>query len=277
MLTLPTASNRTHAVLPDEDLVLSSPPGVARKPVLPRPVSQNVAVADCVVVIPTYNERDTIAELVTSVLAMPRFRVLVVDDSSPDGTARIVSQLAEKEPRLRLLLRPGKLGLGTAYLAGFRQALDDGAQFIFEMDADFSHDPRYLPQLLAAAEHRYDLVIGSRYIRNGGTTDWGIIRRFISRGGNLYASTILNLPVADSTGGLRCYRREVLETLHLDRVRSNGYSFQIEMVYRTLRAGFRVGEIPIIFPDRRVGKSKMSRRIVVEALLNVWKLRLGLI
>jgi dolichol-phosphate mannosyltransferase len=176
-----------------------------------------------------------------------------------------------------LLSRPGKLGLGTAYLDGFRRALAEGARFIFEMDADFSHDPAYLPQLLEAAETRYDLVLGSRYVPGGGTTDWGLIRRLISRGGNLYAGVILGLPVADATGGFRCYRRAVLETLQLDAVRSNGYSFQIEMAYRTLRAGFRVGEIPIIFPDRRVGKSKMSRRIVFEALLNVWRLRLGLI
>jgi dolichol-phosphate mannosyltransferase len=176
-----------------------------------------------------------------------------------------------------LLSRPGKQGLGTAYLAGFRRALDEQARFIFEMDADFSHDPSYLPHLLETAEQRYDLVLGSRYIPGGGTSDWGLFRRFISRGGNIYAGLILGLPVADATGGFRCYRRRVLETLHLDAVRSNGYSFQIEMVYRTVRAGFQVGEIPIIFPDRRVGKSKMSRRIILEALINVWRLRFGLI
>jgi dolichol-phosphate mannosyltransferase len=175
-----------------------------------------------------------------------------------------------------LLARPGKLGLGTAYLAGFRRALAEGAQFIFEMDADFSHDPSYLPRLREAAD-RYDLVLGSRYVPGGGTTDWGYLRQFISRGGNLYAGIILGLPVVDATGGFRCYRREVLETISLDSVRSNGYSFQIEMVYRTLRAGFRIGEVPIIFPDRRVGQSKMSRRIVIEALINVWRLRFGLI
>jgi dolichol-phosphate mannosyltransferase len=236
-----------------------------------------VAVADCTVVIPTYNERETIGALVTQVLDNSRFRVLVVDDNSPDGTGNLVTTLAQEEPRLGLLARPGKLGLGTAYLDGFRRALKEGAQFIFEMDADFSHDPSYLPHLLEAAEQRYDLVLGSRYVPGGGTTDWGLLRRFISRGGNLYAGMILGLPVVDATGGFRCYRREVLETLNLDAVRSNGYSFQIEMAYRTLRAGFRVGEIPIIFPDRRVGKSKMSRRIVLEALINVWRLRFGLI
>jgi dolichol-phosphate mannosyltransferase len=214
--------------------------------------------------------------LIQQILAHPHFRVLVVDDNSPDGTGDLVNTLAQDEPRVGLLARPGKQGLGTAYLAGFRRALEEGAQFIFEMDADFSHDPSYLPLLREAAD-RYDLVLGSRYVPGGGTTDWGYMRQFISRGGNLYAGIILGLPVVDATGGFRCYRREVLETIPLDSVRSNGYSFQIEMVYRTLRAGFRIGEIPIIFPDRRVGQSKMSRRIVVEALINVWRLRFGLI
>jgi dolichol-phosphate mannosyltransferase len=233
--------------------------------------------ADCTVVVPTYNECENIETLVTRILEHPRFSVLVVDDNSPDGTGTLVAAMQNEEPRVGLLSRSGKQGLGTAYIAGFRTALANGASFIFEMDADFSHDPCYLPQLLDAAETHYDLVIGSRYVRGGGTTDWGLVRQFISRGGNIYAAIILGLPVADSTGGFRCYRRQVLETLKLESVRSNGYSFQIEMVYRTLRAGFRVGETPIIFPDRRVGKSKMSRRIVIEALINVWKLRFGLI
>lgn len=241
------------------------------------PRTRNVTVADCMVIIPTFNERENVGELVERILAHPRFRVLVVDDNSPDGTGELIATLARSEPRLGLLSRPGKLGLGTAYLEGFRRALEADAQFIFEMDADFSHDPQYLPLLLAAAEMHYDLVLGSRYVEGGGTTDWGLLRRLISRGGNLYASLILGLPIADSTGGFRCYRRQVLETLDLSTIRSNGYSFQIEMVYRTKQAGFRVGEIPIIFPDRRVGKSKMSRRIIIEALINVWRLRLGLI
>ncbi len=240
-------------------------------------LSLPVSIADCVVVIPTYNEHDNIEPLMQQILAYPRFRVLVVDDNSPDGTGAIVAAQADKEPRIGLLSRPGKQGLGTAYLAGFRRALAEDAQFICEMDADFSHDPRYLPLLLEAAEKHHDLVLGSRYVPGGGTTDWGRLRQFISRGGNMYARLILGLSVADATGGFRCYRRQVLEQLDLNAVRSNGYSFQIEMVYRTRRAGFRVGESPIIFPDRRVGKSKMSRRIVVEALLNVWRLRLGLI
>jgi dolichol-phosphate mannosyltransferase len=232
-------------------------------------------VADCTVVIPTYNERENIGRLLPLVLAQPRLRVLVVDDGSPDGTGALVAELAREEPRLGLLSRPGKQGLGTAYIAGFRRALAEGAEFIFEMDADFSHDPAYLPALLAATETSFDLTLGSRYVRGGGTTDWGVVRQFISRGGNLYAGLILGLPVADATGGFRCYRRRVLETIDLSAVRSNGYAFQIEMAYRTLKAGFRVGEVPIIFPDRRVGKSKMSRRIVVEALVNVWRMRFG--
>lgn len=245
-------------------------------PVLSLP-THTQAVADCTVVVPTYNERENIGELIAQVLEHSRFRLLVVDDNSPDGTGEFVASLAKDEPRLGLLARPGKLGLGTAYLDGFRRALDEGAEFIFEMDADFSHDPCYLPRLLDAAATRCDLAIGSRYAPGGGTSDWGLIRQFISRGGNLYAGLILGLRVADATAGFRCYRRTVLETLDLSAVRSNGYSFQIEMTYRTMQAGFRIGEVPIIFPDRRVGKSKMSRRIVIEALINVWKLRLGLI
>lgn len=235
------------------------------------------AVADCTVVVPTYNEAENIIQLIRLLLEDPRCRVLVVDDASPDGTGALVADLARAEPRVGLLARPGKLGLGTAYIAGFRRALAEGAEYIFEMDADFSHDPRYLPELRAAAENGADLVIGSRYVPGGGTTDWGLARRLISRGGNLYAGLILSLPVADATGGFRCYRRRVLEQLDLAAVRSNGYAFQIEMAYRAYRAGFRIAEVPIIFPDRRVGRSKMSRRIVIEALINVWKLRLGLI
>src|SRR5262245_41828916 len=235
----------------------------------PRPTD----VVDCTVVIPTYNERENIGALLPLILELPRFRVLVVDDNSPDDTAGVVAQLAREEPRVGLLSRPGKQGLGTAYLAGFRRALAEGAQFIYEMDADFSHDPRYLPALLGAAETGYDLVLGSRYVPGGGTANWGLVRKLISRGGNIYARAILGLPVMDATGGFRCYRRRVLESIDLDAIHSNGYSFQIELVYRARQAGFRVGEVPIIFPDRRVGQSKMSRRIVLEALVTVWRLR----
>jgi dolichol-phosphate mannosyltransferase len=229
--------------------------------------------ADCTIVIPTYNEFENIQSLIPRILENPRFQVLVVDDNSPDGTADAVRALRETDQRIGLLSRPGKQGLGTAYIAGFRRALAEGAQYIFEMDADFSHDPHYLPQLLQAAEQGYDLVLGSRYVPGGATTDWGFIRQLISRSGNIYARAILGLPVMDATGGFRCYRRTVLEALNLSRIQSNGYSFQIEMVYRTMQAGFRIGEIPIVFPDRRVGQSKMSRRIVLEALLTVWRLR----
>lgn len=232
-----------------------------------------VATADCTVVIPTYNERENIGMLIERVLALPRFRVLVVDDGSPDGTGTFVQELARSEQRVGLLSRAGKQGLGTAYIAGFKRALAENAQFIYEMDADFSHDPVYLPKLLEAAETRFDVALGSRYVPGGGTTDWGATRKFISRGGNVYAGLILGLPVRDATGGFRCYRRRVLETINLDGIRSNGYAFQVEMLYRALQKGFRIGEIPIIFPDRRVGKSKMSRTIVLEALINVWRMR----
>ncbi len=232
---------------------------------------------DSLVIIPTYNERENIPNLIPLVLAQPRLSILVVDDGSPDGTGDIVAELMADDERVHLLRRAGKQGLGTAYLAGFRYALDHGADYVFEMDADFSHDPKYLPDLLGAAETIYDLVIGSRYVAGGGTTDWGVIRRFISRGGNIYAGLILGLPLSDMTGGFRCYRSRALRAIDLDKVRSNGYSFQIEMAYRVHQAGLRVGEVPIIFPDRRVGMSKMSKNIVFEALINVVKLRLGIL
>lgn len=230
-------------------------------------------VVDCTVVIPTYNERENIGALIPHITANPRFKVLVVDDNSPDGTGQVVADLARQSERVELIARSGKLGLGTAYVTGFKQALADGAQFIFEMDADFSHDPSYLPKLLAAAEADYDVVLGSRYVPGGGTTDWGLMRKAISRGGSMYARLILGVSVRDCTGGFRCYRRNVLESIDLDTVRSNGYSFQIEMLYRAWCNRFRIGEIPIIFPDRRVGASKMSRKIVLEAMLMVWRMR----
>ena len=228
------------------------------------------------VVIPTYNERENIPLLLPRVLEYPELSVLVVDDGSPDGTGDLVAATLESNERVHLLRRAGKQGLGTAYVAGFRYALERGADYVFEMDADFSHDPRYLPDLLHAAETAYDLVIGSRYVPGGGTTDWGLVRQIISRGGNVYARLLLGLPLSDMTGGYRCYRRTALEAIDLDHIRSNGYSFQIEMAYRVHQAGLRVGEVPIVFPDRRVGASKMSKNIVWEALANVLKLRLGL-
>lgn len=232
---------------------------------------------DSLVVVPTYNEIENIQQLLPQILAYPRLSVLVVDDGSPDGTGDAVAAAMVSEPRVHLIRRAGKQGLGTAYVAGFRYALEHGADFIFEMDADFSHDPRYLDDLHNATEKTYDLVIGSRYVPGGGTTDWGLGRRMISQGGNVYARLILGLRVADLTGGFRCYRRRALQALNLDNVRSNGYSFQIEMAYRVHKAGLRIGEVPIIFPDRRVGASKMSKNIVTEALVNVIKLRLGLL
>lgn len=246
-------------------------------PRLSPPQARLPSAPDCVVVIPTYNEHGTILDLIAQVLAYPRCRVLVVDDNSPDGTGRLVADYACHEARVAVLQRPSKLGLGTAYLDGFRWALAHNASLICEMDADFSHDPAYLPYLIDNADLCYDVVIGSRYVRGGATSDWGMLRQFISRGGNAYANTILRLPIHDSTSGFRCYRREVLERIDLAAVRSNGYAFQIEMIYRARRAGFHIGEIPIIFPDRRVGNSKMSRQIVVEAMINVWRLRFGLI
>jgi dolichol-phosphate mannosyltransferase len=196
-----------------------------------------------------------------------------VDDNSPDGTGQIADRLAAELPAVEVLHRPGKAGLGHAYLAGFARALADGAEFVIEMDADFSHDPRYLPHLIAAARDA-DLVLGSRYVEGGGVKDWGLIRRLISRGGGIYARWILGVQVHDLTGGFKCIRRRVLETIDLNSVRAEGYVFQIEVTYRALLAGFTVREIPIVFTDRTVGTSKMSSRIALEAMLLVPVLRL---
>jgi dolichol-phosphate mannosyltransferase len=223
------------------------------------------------VVLPTYNERENLPLIVPLILeAAPQIDVLVVDDNSPDGTGAVADQIALREPRVRVLHRPRKEGLGRAYLAGFARALAAGYGRILEMDADFSHDPARLPALLAADA---DVALGSRYVPGGGTVNWGLGRRMLSRGGSLYARAILGLHVCDLTGGFKCFRREVLERLDLASVRSSGYAFQIELTYRALRRGFRVVEVPITFVDRRVGQSKMSRRIVAEALWMVWKLR----
>ncbi len=227
------------------------------------------------VCIPTYNEADNVEPITTAVLGVePRVDVLVVDDNSPDGTGRIADGLAAKEPRLRVLHREKKEGLGRAYLHAFQWALDEGYDFIVEMDADFSHDPRYLPRLLDEGMAGADLVLGSRYVEGGGTVNWGAGRKVISRGGSLYARSILGVDIRDLTGGFKCFNRRVLETIDLGAVKSTGYAFQIELTYRTLKAGFRVKEIPIVFEDRRVGQSKMSRKIFLEALTMVWKLRL---
>ena len=227
------------------------------------------------IIIPTYNERSNLPPLVDQIhQVLPAADLLIVDDNSPDGTGLLAEAMAAKDKRVQVLRRAGKLGLGTAYLAGFRHALQRGYDFIFEMDADFSHDPSYLPQMLEAAKERADLVIGSRRVPGGGTENWGLGRRLISSGGSLYARTILGIGVRDLTSGFKCFRRQVLEAIDLEAVHSEGYSFQIEMTYRALCLGFRVAEVPIVFVDRRVGQSKMSRRIFVEALLMVWKLRM---
>ncbi len=228
------------------------------------------------VIIPTYNECENIPLLLPRILDYPELSVLVVDDGSPDGTGGLAAAEAQQNARVHLIQRASKQGLGSAYLAGFRYALEQGVDYIFEMDADFSHDPCYLPDLLHAAQSSYDLVIGSRYIAGGATTDWGLGRQLISRGGNVYARLVLSTPIADLTSGYRCYRRRALQSIDLGCIRSNGYSFQIEMAYRVRQAGLRVGEVPIVFPDRRVGASKMSKQIVLEAFLNVIRLRLGL-
>ncbi len=227
------------------------------------------------IVVPTYNERDNVAEVVDRFLAAaPDAELLFVDDASPDGTGEVLDGIAATERRVHVMHRAGKLGLGTAYLDGFRWGLARGFELLLEMDADFSHDPRYLPDLLARARAGADVVVGSRYVAGGGTENWGLSRKLISRGGSLYARTILGVRVRDLTSGFICWRRRALEAIDLDSIASNGYSFQIEMKYRALRAGLRVEEVPIVFVDRRVGQSKMSRAIFLEALWVVWKLRL---
>ena len=226
------------------------------------------------VCLPTYDERENLGPIVAGILAATHdVDVLVIDDDSPDGTGRLADEIAAREPRVHVLHRAGKQGLGRAYLAGFEWALARGYAYVLEMDADFSHDPRYLPILLGRARTDADLVLGSRYVKGGGTVDWGLGRKLISRGGSLYARTILGVRVRDLTGGFKCFRREVLEAIDLPTVECTGYAFQIELTYRALRRGFRVVEVPIVFADRRVGQSKMSRRIVLEAVRKVWSIR----
>jgi dolichol-phosphate mannosyltransferase len=226
------------------------------------------------VIIPTYNERDNIARLIDEVLARDdRLDVLVVDDGSPDGTGAIVDAIRATNPRVDAIHRASKLGLGTAYIAGFRWALARQYAFVFEMDADFSHDPAHLPQFLDALEGA-DLVLGSRY-RNGRVTvvNWPVGRLLLSYAANVYARVVTGLRLFDSTGGFKCFRREVLETVALDAVKSSGYAFQIEMNFRAWKKGFRIVEIPIVFVDRTEGESKMSKKIVREAVWMVWRLR----
>ncbi len=227
----------------------------------------------CLVVIPTYNEADNIQELLPVVLSHgSHFNVLVVDDNSPDGTARLVKEMQKSEPRIHIIERAGKMGLGTAYVAGFKYALANGFDYIFEMDADFSHDPSVLPRLLEQAE-TYDLVIGSRYIEGVNVVNWPMRRLLLSYFANLYTRVITGMPVRDATGGFKCFRRKVLESIDLDAIHSNGYAFQIEMNFKTWHKGFKVHEIPIVFVDRRIGSSKMSKHIVYEAVWMVWVLK----
>lgn len=227
------------------------------------------------IIVPTYNERENVPGFCDQLLsALPSADLLFVDDNSPDGTGQLLDEFAANSPRVHVLHRAGKLGLGTAYVEGFQWALQRGYEYVFEMDADGSHDPKYLPAMLALAENGADVVIGSRNITGGGTMNWGIGRKLISRGGSFYARTILGIAIRDVTAGFICWRRRALVALDLSTLSSNGYMFQIETKYRALRAGMSVVETPIIFVDRRVGKSKMSRAIVGEALWKVWDLRL---
>jgi len=230
--------------------------------------------AQSLIVVPTYNERDNVRGIAERLLAaLPGTEILFVDDNSPDGTGGLLDELAGAQPRIHVMHRAGKLGLGTAYIEGFGWGLARGFDYLFEMDADGSHDPKYLPQMLVLAEDGADVVVGSRYVPGGGTENWGLGRKILSRGGSFYARTVLGVELRDVTAGFICWRRAALEAIDLSTITSNGYSFQIEMKYRALQKNLRVVETPIMFVDRRVGHSKMSRAIFLEALFKVWGLR----
>jgi dolichol-phosphate mannosyltransferase len=230
--------------------------------------------AQALIVTPTYNELHNLEALVAGVFeVLPEVDILVVDDGSPDGTGELADEIAARDTRVEVMHRTGKLGLGTAYLAGFAWGLERGYEYIFEMDADLSHDPRCLPSFLEALEGGADLVIGSRNVPGGDVEGWGPFRNLLSKGGSLYSRAILGLEIRDLTSGYKAFRRTVLESIHLDEVRSEGYSFQIELTYRAVLKGFRVAEVPIVFIDRRVGQSKMSGNIFLEAVLMVPRLR----
>jgi dolichol-phosphate mannosyltransferase len=225
------------------------------------------------VVMPTYNERENLPQIVPLVLAQdPGIHVLIVDDNSPDGTGELADKLAGENERVHVVHRPGKQGLGTAYIAGFKWALERDYEYVFEMDSDFSHNPEHIPQFLEAAQE-YDLVLGSRYLRGVTVVNWPMSRLLLSYFANKYARVITGLPFTDTTGGFKCYRRKVLEEIDLDRITSEGYSFQIETTFRAWRKGFKIGEIKIIFTDRTEGTSKMSGKIIREAVWKVWWLR----
>ena len=226
------------------------------------------------VIIPTYDECQNIGPMLDRLLALPHdLHVLVVDDRSPDGTAEVVRGRMAREPRVHLIERPGKQGLGSAYREGFRYALENGAEYIFEMDADFSHDPDAIPEFLRHAEE-VDLVLGSRYLKGVTVVNWPLRRLILSYAANLYTRVVTGMPVNDATGGFKCFRRRALEGIRLDRAQSDGYAFQIEVSFKCWKRGFRLREIPIMFVDRRAGESKMNRRIIVEAAWRVWQLRL---
>lgn len=226
------------------------------------------------VIIPTYNELENVRTIIPEILRQDdRLEVLVVDDNSPDGTSAEVKRMMAEDARIHVLDRERKMGLGTAYVAGFKYAIANGYDYVFEMDADHSHDPTTLPRFLAAIED-YDLVLGSRYIQGVNVINWPMKRLLLSYFANQYSRIVTGLPVRDATGGFKCFRVEVLKSIDLDRVRSNGYSFQIEMSFKAWKKGYRLHEIPIIFMDRRVGTSKMSKKIVREAVTMVWRLRL---
>ncbi len=226
------------------------------------------------IVVPTYNERPNIDSLISALLETgPDVRILIVDDNSPDGTAASVESIAASNPRVQLLSRPRKMGLGSAYIAGFKHALRDGADLVVQMDADFSHDPKYIPELLSMMDD-HDLVIGSRYVKGVNVVNWPIQRLLLSYCANVYSRIVTGLPVYDATSGFKCFRRQVLEEIDLDSIISDGYCFQIEMTFRSWRKGFRIAEIPIVFVDRHSGSSKMSNHIVWEAVWKVWWFRL---
>jgi dolichol-phosphate mannosyltransferase len=231
---------------------------------------------EALICIPTYNERDNVERLIGMLLALPaNLEVVVIDDNSPDGTGEFMDEWSQREPRVHALHRPGKQGLGGAYIKGFKWALENtDAQYIFEMDADFSHDPSAIPEFLEKIREA-DLVIGSRYVNGITVMNWPLSRLILSVGANIYTRMVTGLPLHDATGGFKCFRRKVLEALPLDRITSDGYSFQIELNYHAWKRGFRIIEMPIVFADRLVGTSKMSRRIVWEAAFLVWKLRLA--
>jgi len=230
------------------------------------------------VCLPTYNERANVEPMVRALAGVLRTddRILVIDDNSPDGTGELADELARELPFVHVLHRERKQGLGPAYLAGFAHALADGAELILEMDCDFSHDPADVPRLIAAVEEGADLALGSRYVRDGGVGQWGLLRRAISRGASYYTGFFLHMGVSDPTGGFKCFRRRVLETIDRDQITSKGYAFQIETTYRAKRAGFEIVEVPIVFEDRTRGRSKMSRAIVFEAVWRVPLLRFRL-